>query len=127
MKTSVRSRRSIYLLIHIIVWALFLFFPILMDWGSSTLNWSEYLRRLPVPLSFMAIFYLNYLYLIDKYLFRKQQTRTFILLNAVIIIAICGGIHIKNEAHRRQEQQQTSAFMQPKEKQKNCRLLKRSP
>lgn len=118
MKTSVRSRRSIYLLIHIIVWALFLFFPILMDWGSSTLNWSEYLRRLPVPLSFMAIFYLNYLYLIDKYLFRKQQTRTFILLNAVIIIAICGGIHIKNEAHRRQEQQQTSAFMQPKEKQK---------
>ncbi len=111
MKFNMTNRRFIYLLIHVIVWALFLFFPILMDWGSNTLNWSEYLRRLPVPLSFMAVFYLNYCRLIDKYLFHRQQTKTFILLNVLIIIAICGSIHVKNEIGRYREKQEMTARM----------------
>lgn len=110
MKLILKNRRFIYLLIHIIVWALFLFFPILMDWGSNMLDWSEYLRRLPVPLSFMAIFYINYCWLIDAYLFRRQQTKTFILINAVIIITICGSIHIKNEICRHLDKQEISIF-----------------
>lgn len=119
MKANAKSRRFIYLLIHIIVWALFLFFPLLMDWGSNTFNWAEYLRRLPVPLSFMAIFYINYCWLIDAYLFRRQQTKTFILLNALIITLICGSIHIRNEIHSHQEKSEITAFAKKQNKEGN--------
>lgn len=118
MKTTVKSYRFVYLFMHIIVWAIFLFFPILMEWGSDRLNWQEYLRRLPVPLSFMAVFYINYCFLIKKYLFRKQQLRTFIALNLCMILCICGGIQIKNELTRPHGEVQKSSRIEMKSRKK---------
>lgn len=100
MKTTIKNRRLLLGLIQVIAWGIFLFFPILMEWGSTNIDLKEYIRRLPIPLSFMAVFYINYFFLIDTCLFR-EKVKKFVLINLLIIVVICGALHIKNELNRK--------------------------
>lgn len=78
------------LLIHLTVWSLFLLFPLLMVWDSSGTNWNEYLWRLPVICAFMGVFYINYGWLIPRLLFARQHIQRFVVVNAILIVLLCG-------------------------------------
>lgn len=88
--TSEQSRKS-YQLVHIAVWAVFFALPL---FGTNPrrpmLTWSEYLRFLIAPLSFLVVFYLNFLCLIDRTLLKKRVARFFsynVLLIAGVMLA----------------------------------------
>lgn len=87
-------------LIHLLAWGVVLLLPIFLDKNSGNeIDWVEYLWRLPVPLSFLILFYLNYLYLIDKYLFRKKVYQ-YIFINLAIIAVFSSCIYINHEFNR---------------------------
>lgn len=103
MKAPTTIKHSLAIFIHVIGWAIVLLMPILIDWGSEKINWIQYLQRLPVPLCFLAIFYINYFYLIDKYLFRKK-IRQYVLINLFLIIGVEVGIHLFHEHNRKRQE-----------------------
>ena len=74
-----KYKNRLYLLVHIIAWAIVFAFPLLFirkDNVDGSLI--SFLRYCVVPSAFLIIFYTNYFYLIDKFLFQKK-IRTFIL------------------------------------------------
>jgi hypothetical protein len=79
--------------IHIIAWSIILSVPFFFT-GRETqeLTFLSYVRKEVVPISLMIVFYVNYLFLIDEYLFTKHTGR-FILYNAVIIIVLLISVH----------------------------------
>lgn len=90
------SRQTKYAgwLIHTLVWAVVIFSPL---FGTSPdrplMEVQEYIRFLVVPVSFMIVFYVNYLWLIDRLLGRRR-TGLFILANIVLIALVMMAVHI---------------------------------
>lgn len=93
MKQLFLQRRFLGLTIHIVSWLLIFGFPLVfMDRGSG-FNWSQFLRHSCVPLCYFLIFYINYLWLVPRYLF-SDEPRKYILSNAVLIIFMSIFLHI---------------------------------
>lgn len=90
--------RGIEALIHIIGWGIVFGFPFLMMTRSGfDLTWTDYLRHgCIVPISFLIVFYANYLFLIPRYLF-EGSVRKFLLLNALLIVCVAAGSHLWQE------------------------------
>lgn len=96
MKTFGFKQKPLGVVIHIISWTLIFFFPIMLtDWGSR-INWGQYFRHTLVPLCSCLVFYINYLYLVPRYLFKNKGYK-FLLQNIVIIIAISILLHSTQE------------------------------
>lgn len=96
MAIDMRTSQSKYTspLIHLIVWAIVLGMPLFaLGSDSSMLSGKEYLHFLVVPLSFMAVFYVNYFYLIDKYLF-GQHLYKFLAANVLLIASVIVAVHL---------------------------------
>lgn len=85
-------------LIHIIGWGIVFGFPFLMMTRSGfNITWMDYLRHGSViPLSFLIVFYVNYCFLIPRYLF-EGRIKQYLLLNALLIICITAGAHLWQE------------------------------
>lgn len=99
MKQLLYSRsRIIEVLIHIIGWGIVFGFPFLMMTRSGfTITWMDYLRHGSIiPLSFLIVFYVNYCYLIPRYLF-EGRIRQYLLLNVLLIVCIMVGAHLWQE------------------------------
>ena len=80
--TSLQSRHTGFWL-HLAAWSVVFGLPLFVPGGREpVMNMQEYVRFLVVPLSFMAVFYVNYLLLIDRYLFTRHVGR-FLLANAL--------------------------------------------
>ncbi|MBO4870420.1 MAG: histidine kinase [Muribaculaceae bacterium] len=83
------------LIIHVLCWGIVLFFPLLFyhpnDTGQMVL--ARFVRGLGGPVSYMVLFYLNYLWLIPKFYF-KDRKKAFFLIN-VLAIALCMGLMIQ--------------------------------
>lgn len=93
MKQLFLQRRFLGLTIHIVSWLLIFGFPLVfMDRGSD-FDWSQFLRHSCVPLCYFLIFYINYLWLVPRYLF-SDEPRKYILSNAVLIIFLGIFLHI---------------------------------
>lgn len=90
--------RGIEALIHIIGWGIVFGFPFLMMTRSGfDLTWTDYLRHgCIVPISFLIVFYVNYFFLIPRYLFEGSVKR-FLLLNALLIVCVAAGSHLWQE------------------------------
>lgn len=86
------SSKRLGWLVHIIPWGIIMCLPILFLYGISTdfFTWGRYLNFLVTLVSFMLMFYINYYYLIPRYLF-KRQTGMYLLMNVVLIIALITG------------------------------------
>ncbi len=84
--------------IHVIGWGIIFGVPFLMMTRSGfNITWMDYLRHgCIVPLSFLIVFYVNYLFLIPKYLF-EGHTRQYILFNLILIAAITACGHLWQE------------------------------
>ena len=63
----------------------------LTEWGKA-IDWKLYLRHSIVPLSCFIVFYVNYLYLIPKFLFISKW-RNFLLLNVLLAVFVTLGLH----------------------------------
>jgi hypothetical protein len=96
-------------ILHLVVWAAFLSFPILLL-PTETIDWQLMTLRHWIPLVLSAIlFYLNYLYLIRKYLF-DSKVWLFLFINLLLITALIAGFEyykeliganqLKNSAHK---------------------------
>lgn len=87
MKQLLFYRRSLELTIHIVSWLLIFGFPLVfMDRGSG-FNLSQFLRHSCVPLCYFLIFYMNYLWLVPRFLF-KDESRKYILGNLLLIFCV---------------------------------------
>ncbi|MFA6779163.1 MAG: histidine kinase [Paludibacteraceae bacterium] len=84
--------------IHIIAWMIMFVFPFFFI-RKENIDGSiiGYLRFCIVPCAFLIIFYINYLYLIEEYLFGKK-IRTFIVYNIILIVSIGIIMHFLHEA-----------------------------
>lgn len=95
---SESKMRSIELLIHIFVWGLIFAFPFLLfsrdGWSDGW--WYHALRMFVMQLSFVLVFYINYLFIIPKFLFKGRYSK-YILVNIFIIVSMLLLMHIWQE------------------------------
>lgn len=99
MKQEPSSRpRIVEVLIHVIGWGITFGFPFLiMSRSGFNITWMDYLRHGSIiPLSFLIVFYVNYFFLIPRYLF-KGYIRQYLLINALLIACIAAGTHLWQE------------------------------
>ena len=77
------SRQNI---VHIVCWAMVICFPLLFFVSSDTWGerFSRFMRTLGSPLSYMVVFYVNYLWLVPRFLFKKRY-KTFFLVNVLVV------------------------------------------
>ena len=87
MVKKLSFNRTIF--IHLICWGLLLAFPLFMYRQGDTMTdfMRHYSRSLGGTLAWMAIFYLNYVYLVPKLLFLNKRKR-FILYNLLAIFVL---------------------------------------
>lgn len=90
--------RLVEILTHIIGWGIVFGFPFLMMSRSGfNITWMDYLRHGSIiPLSFLIVFYVNYFFLIPRYLF-EGRIKQYLLWNVVLIICIATGAHLWQE------------------------------
>jgi len=75
-------------LIHLLAWAVIIGMPLFVTRpGHQMVSVAEYLHFLLIAASFMAIFYIDYLVLIPKYLFNKK-VGSFLVANIILIVAV---------------------------------------
>ncbi len=86
---SSNNQRPLEIFIHIIVWMLIFFFPILLsgDKSLSDINWLEYFRHVKMPFMFLIVFYTNYCFLVPHFLLKKQSKK-YILYNFILVVGI---------------------------------------
>ena len=81
-------------LVHFTAWAVIFSMPLFVTGPDRPLlSGGEYLRFLLIPLSFMVVFYTNYLGLIDRYLTTRRFGR-FAGYNVLLIGAVMIGVHL---------------------------------
>ena len=80
-------------LIHIVGWGILICSPLFFTGRSGVSSVEDYVRSIIVPLSFMSIFYINYIWLIKRFLFRRE-TRWFLFCNVLLILAMMGLVHL---------------------------------
>ena len=69
-------------LIHFLCWGLVLAFPLFFYHPTDPLEVTlkHYVRSLSGPLGYMIVFYVNYFYLVPKFLFENKRNQFFLFL-----------------------------------------------
>lgn len=93
MKQVFLQRRFLELAIHIVSWLLVFGFPLVFLDRRSDFNWMQFLRHSSVPACYFFIFYLNYLRLVPRFLFRNEM-RKYVLVNVLIIVGLSVMLHL---------------------------------
>lgn len=93
-QTFTSARRPLEILIHIISWGIMFGFPFFfVERGNGNINWWAYVRHAAVPFSFMIVFYINYFFLIPRYLF-QSQTKRYISYNLILLCVVGLLLHL---------------------------------
>ncbi len=82
------------IIVHLMMWIILLGFPFFFinTQNSRTIYWRIYISSMLVPLTWMAMFYINYLWLVPKVLF-KQKTYRYLATNLLFCIVFAVGLH----------------------------------
>lgn len=80
-------------LIHVVGWGILFCAPFFFTGRESQITLEGYLRSILVPLSFILVFYLNYGWLVGRYLFTRRRGR-FLLINVLLIGATMLSVHL---------------------------------
>ena len=82
-------------LIHGVAWTILFVLPLFFTGGRETeaITLESYLRAMIVPLSFMLVFYVDYLWLVGKYLYSRHTGR-FLLSNLALIVLTIFFVHL---------------------------------
>ena len=77
-----------YLILHLLCWSVLIIVP--MFFHSSNDDWlvvfNRYVRWLGNPLAYLLVFYVNYLWLVPRFLLKKRDWKMFILMNLLILV-----------------------------------------
>lgn len=79
--------------VHASAWAILFGIPFFFTGREQSFSIESYLRFVLVPLSFMIVFYVNYFFLVDRYLFTRQAGK-YVLSNIVQIVIVMVGVHL---------------------------------
>lgn len=86
--------KGLNLFMHIVGWCIIFGVPFFFTGHEQQdLNLTNYMRAIIVPLSMMFVFYMNYYFLVDRFLFSKHGLR-FFLSNVVLILLAMGMVHL---------------------------------
>lgn len=82
--------------VHVIAWAILCVFPLILwltNKPQQTVTWDFYIRFLIMLSSIIVVFYINYLYLVNRFLFTKK-TWLFICYNLLLTVAMVLFVHL---------------------------------
>ncbi|MGM9688021.1 MAG: sensor histidine kinase [Alloprevotella sp.] len=95
-------------IIHILVWLYVFASPLLFMWQHERIDWNHFGMMSLFNLFIAAVFYVNYCFLIPRFVLRVRKVRCYILSNLLLLLVIQTGYelqhinHIKNS--KREEQ-----------------------
>jgi len=99
MATEIDNTKSKYryLVLHLLCWAVLIVVPFFFHSSSDDLQavWGRYVRWIGNPLAYILVFYLNYLWVVPRFLLKKNW-KMFLLINLFVII---GGILVMDVWH----------------------------
>ncbi len=88
----------LYIIANVLVWVIIICMPFIMATRDGTLaSLNKYVIYMWIPVMFMLMFYLNYYYLIDEFIFKRKRWIWFGVCNIVLIFGISIGSHIWQE------------------------------
>lgn len=88
MSKKLDNNNRIELTIHILVWVVLFYIPVALTYRTES-TWAEIALHFWLQLALMAvIFYLNYLWLVEKWLFSKGRKMLFVLINIGLLLLI---------------------------------------
>ena len=76
------------LMLHILCWALLFIVPLFFHGSdeSWTMAWHRYLRGLGATVSYLLVFYLNYLWIVPRFMLKKKDWKMFLLINVLVLV-----------------------------------------
>ncbi len=90
--------KILYIIANVLLWLIIICMPFIMATRDGTLtSLNKYVIYMWIPIMFMLLFYLNYYYLVDEFIFKRQRWTWFLACNVVLIFCISIGSHIWQE------------------------------
>ena len=89
--TTIDEKKQGYrnLMLHILCWALLFIVPLFFH--STDEGWvmvrNRYLRSLGATVSYLMVFYLNYLWIVPRFMLKKKDWKMFLLINVLVLLA----------------------------------------
>ena len=82
------KNRYRYLLLHVLCWSVVIIAPLFFHSSEDTwaMVWTRYARSLGGPLSCMLVFYLNYLWIVPRFMLKKKDWKRFLMINFFVLI-----------------------------------------
>ena len=82
-----QGRRN--LMLHILCWALLFIVPLFFHGSdeSWSMVWHRYLRGLGATVSYLLVFYLNYLWIVPRFMLKKKDWKMFLFINVLVLVA----------------------------------------
>ena len=100
MATKIDKSKSKYryLVLHLLCWSVVIIIPMFFHSSSDEwmVVWNRYVRWLGNPLAYILVFYLNYLWVVPLFLFKKKDWRLFVLINLFVLV---GGVLLMDVWH----------------------------
>lgn len=92
--TFTPTHRPLEIGIHFISWGIVFGFPLFFaERGNGEIDWIDYLRHVPVPLSFFIVFYVNYFLLVPRLLFGNKLQK-YLLYNIGMVCLLGFALHL---------------------------------
>ena len=89
--TTIDDNRQRYrnLLLHCLCWALLFIVPLFFHGSDEnwTMVWHRYMRGLGASVSYLLVFYVNYVWIVPRYMLKKKDWKRFLLINVLVLVA----------------------------------------
>lgn len=95
IKSNIKNTYTV-VIVHVLLWGMILVAPYFFMDRENIFRWDMFVRSSPDMLGLLFIFYINYFFLIDKFLF-KGNTYQFIFYNILFVVAMLFLMHYGNE------------------------------
>ena len=82
------KNRYRYLLLHVLCWSVVIIAPLFFHSSEDTwaMVWGRYVRSLGGTLACMLVFYLNYLWIVPRFLIKRKDWKRFLLINLFVLV-----------------------------------------
>ena len=85
--------KRLEILIHIAIWIVIILLPLMFMNHGRGMSVSQFMLTTTVPLTFMAVFYIDYLWLTPRYFVTGHRTQFFVI-NTFIVIVLGIALHL---------------------------------
>lgn len=92
---NTKSNRN-NVLVHILLWGIIIVLPYFFMDSQTLFDTRRFVRSMPETLGFLLVFYINYFFLIERFLFNRKN-KEFILANLALIFIVALLMHYGRE------------------------------